>query len=86
VSDFNRADYNEWLKQFGETVSVPMSFMADTRIKRTTKNLYVSVLCLPNPRKFKPQDLVSPRFNLKQVKRALAVLRKYGYLPDEDAS
>lgn len=83
MSEFNRAEYNEWLKQFGETVSVPMSLMADTRIKYVTKNLYAAIVCLPDPSNFKPEDLVSDRFNIGQVKRGLATLRKYGYLPDE---
>jgi hypothetical protein len=80
---FNRADYNEWLKQFGKTISVPMSLLADRRIKNVTRNLYVSILCLPDPNNFKPEDLVSDRFNIDQVKRGLATLRKYGYLLDE---
>lgn len=83
MSEFDRDDYNEWLKQFGETVSIPVSMLVDRRIRDVTKNLYVSVLCLPNPACFKPEDLVSDRFNIGQVKRGLATLRKYGYLPDE---
>lgn len=83
MSDFNRAEYKEWLKQFGETISVPMSLMADRRIRSATRNIYVAVLCLPNPQSFKPEDLVDNRFNVSQIKRGLATLRKYGYLPDE---
>ena len=83
MSEFNRAEFNEWIKQFGKTVSVPMSMMEDRRIKSTTKNLYVAVLCLPDPSNFKPEDLVSDRFNISQVNRGLATLRKYGYLLDE---
>jgi hypothetical protein len=83
MMEFNRADFNEWLKQFGKTISVPMSLMADRRIRTATRDIYVAVLCLPDPHNFTPQDLVSDRFNIHQVKRGLATLRKYGYLPDE---
>ena len=86
MNEFNRADYNEWIKQFGDTISVPMSLMRDRRIKSVTKNLYAAVLCLPNPGNFNPEDLVTDRFNIGQVKRGLATLRKWGYLPDGDES
>lgn len=83
MSQFNLDDYNEWAKQFGDAISIPLSLLADTRIKSVTKNLYMNVLCLPNPNNFTPEDLVDDRYNIGQVKRGLATLRKYGYLPDE---
>lgn len=80
-------DFEKWMQEaWGETLEIPFSLLANRKVSSRAKNLYVRVLCLSNPRKFREADLVDGQYTLKQVRYHLVNLRKFGYLPDEDAS
>lgn len=84
MSDFN---LDEWMRAaWGDPVEIPLSLLSNKKISWGAKGLYGNILCLDNPSQFNPEDFVTETTSLKKVLRWLQELRKWGYLPDEDAS